>query len=387
MSSTIGTSTDVGATRTTHQRNIIYAVGLFWAFYSDGVSFVYRTSTDGIAWSVATAIIAVSTLGYNQSIAFDGVYVHYAFGSGVITITYRRGLLVSDGTITWSAASQTAISDVNYWYYTPTIAVDSSGYAYIGTVRGDVTTGANRIPIVLKNANNNGTWSMAAGYPVTLNATTDANWRTNVVALTRNHMVAVYAYSASVVRVKRLVGGSTWGTERTSTTNVESGFSISATAVLPVYESIMQLRGRGGEKLSKTEFMKFAERDNVDIVFLEDVNYDINLIRYKYESDSLGTEITLEDVAQSSTSFPVIGRDNLRNKTYVFWANGDHIYYIAGSRKGWGAKVDWIDETADDLASNITLQCFLMRYSNYMGVIYTAKTVSPYDVRFNTLTL
>ena len=49
VASGITTST---ATTSTHQRKSFYANGRYWVFYSDATDMVYKTSLDGVSWSV-----------------------------------------------------------------------------------------------------------------------------------------------------------------------------------------------------------------------------------------------------------------------------------------------------------------------------------------------
>jgi hypothetical protein len=149
-------------------RGTAYSAGRYWEFYRKANNLWYTSSTDGSAWD---APIQLSTDNKTDgsdlfSTWFDGAYIHYArrtpkVGDGYMG--YRRGTLVSDGTITWSAAEQSfTISDANQASVIG-LAVDTGGYPYVSYSRGGD-------PYVLKSSTNDGTWSTAGGYPVSLGA-------------------------------------------------------------------------------------------------------------------------------------------------------------------------------------------------------------------------
>jgi hypothetical protein len=125
----IGTSTITTATQNPNQRKTFYASSRFWSFYSNGTDMVYRTSTDGSSWSSETSVRAVSA-GFKFSVCYDGSFLYYAYCTATTDgqMYFRRGTPETDGTVTWSAAEQTAFSDVGKTVYTPSIAVDSNGY-------------------------------------------------------------------------------------------------------------------------------------------------------------------------------------------------------------------------------------------------------------------
>lgn len=62
---TIGTSNISKAVNSSFQRKVIFAAGLFWAFFADAGSVRYRTSSDGLTWSSATVLRAGSNEGIN----------------------------------------------------------------------------------------------------------------------------------------------------------------------------------------------------------------------------------------------------------------------------------------------------------------------------------
>jgi len=355
---TIGTSTTTYATLRGFQRKCFYANGRFWVFYSDGTNIVYYTSTDGINWTVGgSSPIRADNVGYRFSVWFDGTYMHYAY-TDTTNLYYRRGTPNADGSITWSAPEQTVSTSPADSPWDPMISVDSDGYAWISY--SAYTT--DRFPFVIKSGNNDGTWGTTpSGFPYQLSTTGNSSWDQSITPLTTGRMLALYTFEGGVVRA-RAWDGSSWGTEVTTTSSCAYGPTHCAT----------------------------AEDDDVHLIFLEATTYDITYVKYFYSTNSFGAEVTVQ-ASTTSTSSPVISRDPATNDLYVFWAGSptaNHIYYkkcVAGT---WDASpTDWIDESTDVLTHNTRLTCFYQAYGGYIGLEYMTLTASPYNVRFDFLTV
>ena len=172
--STSQTIDNDGQAFTPSKDKTFYADGRYWAFYHEGSSDDYirwRTSTDGDSWSgeqtVAIYIAAVSIQPNGGfSVWFDGTYCHIAYGdydSSTENFRYRRGDPQSGGTISWSAAWQTASGGARAYIRDMHIVADSSGYPMIAywnaMVGGDYAK-------IVKSSTNDGTWSTAGGYPL-----------------------------------------------------------------------------------------------------------------------------------------------------------------------------------------------------------------------------
>jgi hypothetical protein len=210
-----------------------YANGRHWIIYSDGTDAKFRTSTDGISWSTATAFRTTCTRGDYISVWFDGTYVHYAYGTTGTSIYYRRGTTASNGTISWSAAEQT-VTVSSSGNLNVSICVDSSGYACIGF------TSINNYPAVVYNANNDGTWSTAASYPLELRATdSDVSWQTGFT-LVNGRPYCAYARNYNPIKGRLHTSGSTWVAEESVSAAVnciygELGWDIGADGSNYVY--------------------------------------------------------------------------------------------------------------------------------------------------------
>jgi hypothetical protein len=358
----VGTSTSNYATFYPFQRKSFYANGRFWVFYSDGTNMVYCTSTDGSTWSSATTVRA-AVVGSFFSIWFDGTYLHYAYACSS-SIYYRRGTPNSDGSITWSTDTEQTVSTTYNQADYLMVSVDSSGYVWIGYRD---YTGTYYYPYVIKSGNNDGTWG--TGTITQLSTTSNTYWKVSVVPLTSGKMLALYTYNALTVRAKRWTG-SAWGTEVATTSAIIYGYYRSAV----------------------------AQGDDVHLTFLKSTGYDILYVKYTYSSNSFGSETTLQATA-TSTSAPVLSIDTATNDLYVFAATkttgtpsgwtANHIYYVkyTASSGTWGSWTDWIDESTEVLTYADRLTCFYKDYGSKIGLEYSTKTASPYNVKFAYLTV
>lgn len=201
------------------QNQTFYAAGRHWAFFPDGTGALgemyYTSSADGSSWEAKSALDSGLGAPYSHmmDVVYDGVYLHYAIWRQTATyeqeIYYRRGLPLSNGTITWSAARQTVmqVDDDPNPMEAGGLAVDSDGYPYIvwGEETGDYTK-------IIRSSTNNGTWTTDAGFSTTLSET--GRWGT-VAALTGGKMYAIYSdidQTPNYLR-GRLWTGSEWGDE------------------------------------------------------------------------------------------------------------------------------------------------------------------------------
>jgi hypothetical protein len=365
-SSLVGTVTSPYATQASFQRKAFYANGLFWVFYDNYPTgyFVYRTSSDGVTWSDPTNVRA-GEYGPHMSIFFDGTYVHYAYTTYGSALYYRRGTPNSDGTITWSAAEQVVDTNSNL-ASNPHISVDTNGYVWIGYREGN--TGV-RTPWVIKSGNNDGTWGTTPpGFPYQLSTTQTSYWTAVPVTLTDGKMLIVYAMHEDAawgyqVRM-RAWNGSAWLTEVLTTSGIFHSMHHSET----------------------------AQGDDVHIAFLKYTVTDMSIIhvKYTYSSNSLGSEVSLQDTITSGLlASPVIAINADNGDLYIFWMyypSQNHIYYRKWNGSIWEDRIDWLDETADGLNTSADTEvCFYKAYGGYLGLLYMTKTSSPYNVKFGYL--
>lgn len=366
--STVGVTTGETALYYAFQRLSFYANGRFWVFYSDGTNLVYRTSTDAVSWSDA-ATIRTCTEGHMFSVWFDGTYMHYAYtysyGGGNTPVYYRRGTPDADGTISWSAAEQTAVSAVSnvaYWY--PHVSTDSNGYPFIGYVRQPDDTLSQYRPWVTKSSTNDGTWTTASDFPYQL-STSLFDWTSSVTPLTNGKMYFIYTRDNNAFG--RLWDGTSFGDEETI---------VSAEQRSMFYYSVV------------------AEGDDVHYVYLKITSYDI-IHRERDYTGGWQAPTTVQS-STTSTTTPALSIDS-DNNLYCFWSDSSNyrVYYKRRVSGTWDATpTTWIEgqgtqslETGGDLdeqinASNWKSQSFISLKDDtirqvqvYVGWYYAATRV------------
>lgn len=367
---TVGTTSAYCPVGYPNQRRNFYANGLYWVFYSDYSTSTYmllKTSADGSTWSGSTQVRDLGTYGAAErfSVYFDGTYVHYAFGSyDTGLLTYRRGTPNANGTITWSAAEQTALSSGTDKYSYPTVCADANGYPFIGYV-GYV--GGSYYPYIIKSSTNDGTWSTAANFPYQLNTGTSIDWTATIVPLTASgQMYAVYTRNSGYALLGRHYDGTNWGNE--------ASFSICYAP--PSVVSDGTYVHIAAPSYSNSFYFRVTPSTGVT-------------------SDS----VTLHNTPSGNWATPSLTIDKGTGEFYAFWAdapdasNGDtnHLYYKKKNSSGtWSSAVDWVDESTDGIYDNAydggQIDSFYEVQNNKIGVAYASKEATPYNIRFIDLT-
>jgi hypothetical protein len=354
--STVATTTEVYACSFSYQRKGFHAVGRFWAWYVGNSEAYYESTIDPSDWSGAATSIGACPYGYDFSIWFDGTYVHYVRYSN-FDLFYRRGAPQSDGTITWSANEQLVHdgSSTIYYFY-PCIAVDSNGRAWIGAINKN---GIVYTPYVLKNANNDGTWSTDFAYA--LNATADVGWRVQPVALTNGKVYVIYCRASQLPCAQLYDGG--WGSEETDLAdyNIQSGYLFSAV----------------------------NESDDVHFTYNRQTTYQIRYNKRTYGVGWGANDVLVQDSMEISSA-PALSIDTASGDLYCFWTkmDTDHVYYKKCVSGTWDTNpTDWINESTDDIYFGFFLNSYSQDYGGYIGLLYLTKLASPYNIRFAYLTL
>jgi len=349
MPSTVGTADSHYAVSFGHQRKGFHAVGRFWVFYCPADNLYYKTSLDGINWTDAINLGAVLD-GFEFSIWFDGTYVHYV-RTHVSNTYYRRGTPQSDGSISWSAVEQTVhTGSLTNQYRFPCVSVDSGGYAWLGARYYD---GKRYYAYVLKNANNNGTWSTQFSYQ--LSKTYDSTWKVQPVPLNALRVYVTYCRNNALPLGVLYSAG--WGNEENDLAdyNVNYGYAFSAV----------------------------NEGDNVHFMYLR---YGTYQLRYNKRTYGVGwgvNDVLVQNNMEDS-SCPALCID-LSNNLYCIWTliATDHVYYKKCVKGVWDTTpTDWVDESVDDIQDGWSHNAFYKSYDDYTGLLYVTKLVSPYNVRF-----
>lgn len=358
------TSTDDSATYIPNQRKAFFSQSWYWLFFSDGTNMVYYISRDDVAWLLGrSSPIRACLSGVRFSVCFDGTYLHYAYASFGMgdPLLYRRGTPNADGSITWSAAEQTArLGLVLVYYQYPCVAVSSGGYPFISYTLYYAAT-LTWTPRMVSSSTNDGTWVLDVD--IILNSTSDSGWRTCVASLTGNKIFVTYARAANPI-LGALTNGSI------GTGNAQVGSQETCTS------------SNANSGLHST----VNEGDHVHLVFLRATDYYIRYVKRTY-GVGWGSESTVQASA-TSTSDPVLSID-INNYLYCFWAGSptaNHIYYKKCVGGTWDADpTDWITETA--LTANNRLTCYYKYYDSIIGLGYMTGTASPYTIKHNHLTV
>ncbi len=354
---TVATSSRYDSLQIWHQRKSFFAEGLFWAFYHSGSSAYYEHSHDGITWAEGATSIGACTRGFVFSIWFDGTYVHYA-RSNNYDLFYRRGVPDADGTITWSAGEQLIYNGVSGDNYSvPVIAVGTNGYAWIGVNFNK--PGTDDFPAVLKNANNDGTWVLDFVYE--LSAIDNPQWRAAPIPLTGGKVYVVYCYGIGGTSPFGRLYDAGWGAEESDLTDYN------------IYRS--------------DYFAVAALGDNVHFIYLRDITY-----QFRHNERVWGVGWDVSDVlvqdTMSTADAPVLSVDPSESDLYCFWALKDgHVYYRQYTGGVWQGRVDWIDESVDEIQYDNLISGYYKDYGRYIGLLYTTKLASPYNIRFAFLDL
>jgi hypothetical protein len=186
----LGSDADNAARVPAGQRQAFYANDRYWLFYgvysgSAPYNLNFISSIDGNIWADPTNLGTFPVADAQWNIAFDGTYVHIVkniqsavpgiFHDGLL---YRVGEPESDGTITWLADWQTVIATGTF-VGDHSLSVDTNGHAWFAY--GNAGSNTNPVQgdvVVLKNANTDGTWSNASGFPVTVTSNNDGRFGT-----------------------------------------------------------------------------------------------------------------------------------------------------------------------------------------------------------------
>lgn len=354
LPSTVGTATHDDAKSHVFQRKCFYAKGRHWDFYSDGTSFGWKSSTDGINWSDFTVVISgvsAGDRGYQQSVYFDGYYVHLVWarvaagGGGVF---YRRGTPNEDGTIDWEA-QRTVDPTSNSCGY-PNVTLDSEGYPWVTYSKEVVGV---RIYVCKATAQDGSSWG-------TITDLSGADGYEGSLILRKNagRMYCLYSLFASPYTLYgKEFDGSTWGSVETLE--------------------------------DKANFISFSAVSEGDIIHVVYTQLTTNNIRYNRRDTSWGTPVTI----QASTSAVIAPALSITvSKTlYCFWTSSptaNHVYYKKCVDGTWDASpTDWFTEPTPFPTEKWRLSAFPQQYSQYLGLNYVAGTSSPYAIRYNFLTI
>lgn len=332
-------------------RRSFLAAGLYWLFYGDGTDLFYRTF-DGVTWSAATSVGAsIGTVSADIVVHFDGTFMHYLVGNGVnnTALFYRRGTPNSDGTITWSAAEQTAGAAAAAWDYIPEdVRVDSNGrpwilYGYKDDVLSKYQLLADR------SSTTDGTWSSDTGFPHLLYEGAFNSTIGNLCPMSANQMYVVYwKGDANNKKVHGVLYNSTWGAEETVCTDLDNTTAGSfASAVIG---------------------------DVIYLVYRQDAA-GMNSKKYTGSWADTGAPSAVSSAGVAVTACPGSRR------VIAFWYEVNKVYYSVYSN-AWSTKAVLVDETVDTITGTQYISALPVVKSGKSIVFYSTLAVAPYNARF-----
>jgi hypothetical protein len=366
ISSSVGSGAIIGTNDAPERRCFFEPVTqLFWIFWASTSDIYLNTSSDGITWSAGTVVRARSTyFGFSVVLNYHSgnPYIHYAFVNETVgnathlsgDIRYRRGLLQSAGTISWSADEQIAVAGRYSWSYLGVdIAVDSSFRPWITYNSDDTGTTENDANVTMSTMGD-GTWVTGSGFPYK-SSTSQSCVRPRLAPLSGNRVLLLYinsTESSAECLHARLYNGTGWDSEAV----------IAADAF---YRDMYSITYKG---------------DNVYVAYLNYTNYYIQFLTYTYGS-GWSTITTVN--ASSYNHYPLLSIDNDTSTIYCFWTNSTTVFYKTKPLGGsWDdTPTTWFSDS--EFISRFTTSS--ISYSNEISFLYSS--ISPSKIKHHWLIL
>jgi hypothetical protein len=257
----------------------------------------------------------------------------------------------SNGSITWCATEQVVIagvSGVSYGY--PSICVDSNGFYWIAITKATSPYSY----MVLKSSTDNGVWTTANGFPLSISASTAV--AAQIVPLINGQIAFTYLNTTNNNEYIESWSGSAWNT------------AVRMVGVDPVSPNGVSLVNYG---------------DNVYFAWSNTTSQYPRELKYTYSSNSVGAPVSISTTINAV--YPALSINPNSGILYCFWINPSplEIQYTEFN-SSWGAPSVLL---ADSTLYN-SLEPLSVSYStagNYIGVLF-ADSSSPYNVCFDYLT-
>jgi len=315
--------------RMSFQRTTFYAQDLYWVFYKDlywGVAndnaTVYRTSSDGAIWSNAINITEdKSSVHADFSLYTDGIDIHCAWAYIGMDVSYRRGRLSSDGTISWNS-SEIVINAtiIDERKVDPLIVVDANGSVWLSiTTRFEAL---KYLPVIYKSDGpvDGDTWTNASGFPYNMNDSLE-NYFAEPVALNdgKLYVFMAYAETGGMVADGGWLYGRLWtGSEWLEQENLTSKYLEA-------------------DEYASQSFVGIE--DDAHIVFIENETQISHLI--KNTTSGLVTEYVVNSTLVNADTPPTLTKNN--DELICFWGYDDKIYYSRWNYDDatWTSATEW----------------------------------------------
>jgi hypothetical protein len=195
-------------------------------------------------------------------------------------------------------------------------------------------------------------WSNNTGFPLQLDATDDSTWSAKPLGASADKVAVVYSRSSQPPKIVTFDGASTWAAAVAASGNIYAGAAFDAV----------------------------IHTDDVLLVWaMSGYNIRANLFTYSSQLWDVATDIASSLGAIAYPSLSANGANDI-----CFYESGDHLYYVKRTSGTWDVSpTDWSDESTLTLPSPCYIQSLQAKNaSNIIGVAYTAKTSSPYEVHF-----
>lgn len=276
--------------------------GTIWCYYpkdSPSASGYLLCSWDnGTTWTFYN-FLGASYQTFSHPHEYDMVYntndgYLYCWGSGYSTAYTQFGVYTLNSNGTFTALSGMYSSSHSYQNAFSSVAVDSNGYAYMLTYDK-----ASWDDVKLhKNGNNDGTFNLASGYPLSIYNSTSANtdFKYNNLLIDSNDIVYCISANDTVAYITP-VQSNKIGTRTTITLNIADSSIITQMGLM-----------------SST----IDDDDIIHFVWLDDSN---NIVYNNYSLSS-GINSPLNIATGQSNSQPMITYDSQANDIYVTWFEG-----------------------------------------------------------------
>lgn len=296
-----------------HQEKSFYAVGRFWAFYMDnstGTNYGYYTSSsDAINWAdpVCLNVSSGEHTGENIQVLLDlSGAIHLFFREGT-TLYYGSATPNSSGSLTWITSLQSAIS-LSVGNTDFCAALDADGYPWVIWAWG--TSLPTQTVFAYKSAYNNGTWSLASGFPISVVG--PGYWSNNmIIPLSNGDMYFLY-YKAGYNSIYGKLYNGTLGSQET----------CSETAMIVDYAFALESWNRA---------WTVDDNDNIFLSFLNTDNELVIMARNsatKTWSPEAVVQVGVVDGASPSLNW-------LNNLLTLFWIHNETCIASEGVENGF----------------------------------------------------
>jgi len=357
----VNSSKSLYATRMPHERSRFYANGSFWFFSgqylgTDGSDnkIVYHTSTDGVSWSGATVIRdsfynpqeygSNGLAGFSIWLEEDKDDIHYSYAQST-ELSYRKGHLCANGTITWYADEQSLGGSFLFHSH---ISLNSSGYPWIWVLK----QGLPENIYIYNSSTNDGTWTDTSGSGNQVDFLHES-WQGMVVPLPDDKMIAVTCKQENKIS-GRVWNGTAW----------ESEFNLSS--------------GVLSNELFADDFSMLSFDEHLFFLYREYITDQLRFRHINTTDWSMDNEIYITANIPDN-AYGVLSYD--RNKKYVYciWESQNNIYYRRVSGVNFTTMEDTVEWISWDNLYEGRLSVSWADYDDRIVIGFMNTTVDDYN--------